>query len=485
MWLYNSFTGKKERFVPREPGKVYMYVCGITAYDLCHIGHARAAVVFDVLYRFLRYQGYDVIFVRNFTDIDDKIINRAREKGLSWQEVAERYIEAFYEDMDKLDILRPTYEPRATEHIKEMQEIISTLIEKGYAYPTPKGDVYFRVRAFKDYGRLSGRDIEELKAGVRVEVEEDKEDPLDFALWKASRPPEPWWESPWGKGRPGWHIECSAMSEKYLGLPLDIHGGGQDLIFPHHENERAQSVAARGVEFVRYWVHNGFVQVNGEKMSKSLGNFVTLRDIYREFLPEVLRFFLLTKHYRTPLDFSFDALRDAEKGLKRIYETRMAITKGLSSSPRANGPGDGKIERRVEEACEKWKASLADDLNTARALGDVFTMVKLANRILQDKGLRRTREGAVLLERLQDAIKEAGEVLGAFWREPQEFLKGLKGFKLKKLGVEVEEIERAIYERQQARREKDFKRADEIRDDLFKKGIVLKDTPDGCIWDVE
>ncbi len=485
MFLYNSFTGKKEKFVPRESGKVHMYVCGITAYDLCHIGHARAAVVFDVLYRFLRHRGYDVIFVRNFTDIDDKIIKRANETGMFWKDVADKYIDAFYEDMEKLNILRPTYEPRATEHIEEMQALIEALIQKGYAYATPQGDVYFRVRAFKDYGRLSKRDIEELKAGARVEVGEDKEDPLDFALWKASKPSEPWWDSPWGKGRPGWHIECSAMSEKYLGLPLDIHGGGQDLIFPHHENERAQSVAARGVEFVNYWVHNGFVQVKGEKMSKSLGNFVTLRDIYNEVLPEVLRFFLLTKHYRTPLDFSFEALSDAEKAIKRVYDTRRSILEVLDTAPSGNIEVDETLAKQISDVEGKWEHALEDDLNTAQALGYIFTEIKLANRILQEKRFKKSKKAAQLLERLEKDITEAGKVLGIFAKEPEEFLNDRRSFKLKKIGVGVEEIERLLEERNMARKEKNFARADEIRNELAKQGIIVKDTPQGSTWEVE
>ena len=485
MYLYNSMTRKKEKFVPREPGKVYMYVCGITAYDLCHIGHARAAVVFDVLVRFLKYLGYEVIFVRNFTDIDDKIIKKAKETSLSWEEVAEKYIQAFYEDMGKLDILKPSYEPRATEHIKEMQDLIQVLIDKGYAYVTSDGDVYFRVREFDSYGKLSGRDIEELRSGVRIEVEKDKEDPLDFALWKSSKPGEPWWESPWGRGRPGWHIECSAMSEKYLGLPLDIHGGGQDLIFPHHENERAQTVAARDKEFVNYWVHNGFVQVKGEKMSKSLGNFVTLRDIYEKFLPEVLRFFLLTKHYKTPLDFSFENLEEAEKALKKIYEAKKSILDILSLNPSKDIPFPDDILKQVEEFDKKWKSALEDDLNTAAALGHVFNIVKIANRMTQEKKLRQSKNSINVFKKIYNSLNEIGDVLGIFYREPDVFLDELKTFKAKRKNLDIEEIEKLVKLRECARKDKDFKKADEIREQLQKKGVVIKDTPKGCIWDLE
>lgn len=485
MYLYNSLTRQKEKFVPREDGKVYMYVCGITAYDLCHIGHARAAVVFDVLVRFLQYLGYDVIFARNFTDIDDKIIKRANELDMPWNEVAEKYIQAFYEDMEKLNILKPTYEPKATEHIKEMQDLIQVLIDKGYAYATEKGDVYFRVRAFESYGKLSGRDIEELKAGARVEVGEQKEDPLDFALWKSSKPGEPWWDSPWGKGRPGWHIECSAMSEKYLGLPLDIHGGGQDLIFPHHENERAQTVAARDKEFVTYWVHNGFVQVKGEKMSKSLGNFITLRAIYEKFLPEVLRFFLLTKHYKTPLDFSYENLEEAEKALKKIYEAKRAIKELLDTNPSKNSPIPEEILKEVEEFKEKFKAALEDDLNTAAALGFTFNIVKIANRLTQEKNFKESKNVILVLNKILDGLNELGQILGVFSSDCDEFLEKLKNKKIERKGIDINEIEKLVLARSQARKNKDFKQADEIRDKLLNLGIIVKDTPDGSVWDVE
>ncbi len=485
MYLYNSMTKKKEKFVSREQGKVYMYVCGITAYDLCHIGHARAAVVFDVLVRLLKYLGYEVIFARNFTDIDDKIIKRANEMGLSCELVAQKYIDAFYEDMEKLNILPPTYEPRATEHIKEMQDLIGVLIDKGYAYTTQKGDVYFRVRALSSYGQLSGRDVEELRSGVRVDVMEDKEDPLDFALWKSSKPGEPWWDSPWGKGRPGWHIECSAMSEKYLGLPLDIHGGGQDLIFPHHENERAQTVAAREIEFVNYWVHNGFVQVKGEKMSKSLGNFVTLRDIYERFLPEVLRFFLLTKHYKTPLDFSFENLEEAEKALKKVYETKKSIQDLLAISPTKDIPVSQDIKSELHQFKDKWKKAIQDDLNTAATLGHVFNIIKLANRMTQEKKFRQSKNSVEILKEIYHEIDEIGGILGVFYKEPDKFLDELKRFKARRRDIDIGEIETLIAARQEARKNKDFKRADEIRDTLIKKGVILKDTPNGCVWDLE
>ncbi|MCJ7493900.1 MAG: cysteine--tRNA ligase, partial [Deltaproteobacteria bacterium] len=301
--IYNTLTKKKEEFLPLQKGKVSMYVCGVTVYDRCHIGHARAAVVFDVLFRFLRYRGYEVTYVRNYTDVDDKIIKRANQEGVSCQEIAKRYIQEYEEDMEALGMERPTHEPRATENISQIIDLVKKLVEKGFAY-TVDGDVYFSVEKFSSYGKLSGRDLEEMRAGARVEVDERKNNPLDFALWKSSKPGEPEWDSPWGRGRPGWHIECSAMSQRYLGESFDIHGGGQDLIFPHHENEIAQSEAATGKPFVRFWVHNGFVNINHEKMSKSLGNILAIRDLLQDHHPEVLRLFLLSNHYRSPVDFS-------------------------------------------------------------------------------------------------------------------------------------------------------------------------------------
>ncbi|MFW5900083.1 MAG: cysteine--tRNA ligase, partial [Desulfovermiculus sp.] len=451
-----------------------------------HIGHARAAVVFDVLVRYLRFAGYQVTFVRNFTDVDDKIINRAREEGIDSQAVAKKYIQAFYEDMDRLNILRPDYEPRATEHIQDMQEVITTLIDKGFAYATPSGDVYFRVRSFPDYGRLSGRNIEELQSGARIEPGQEKEDPLDFALWKKAKPDEPAWPSPWGQGRPGWHIECSAMSQRFMDLPLDIHGGGQDLIFPHHENERAQSIAASGHDFVRYWMHNGFVQVKSEKMSKSLGNFVTLRDIYAHFLPEVLRFFLLSQHYRSPLDFSFEGLQEAEKGLKRVYQTQKHL-ESMTPAP-ANGQGQNlpaEITQEIRDASSHWQNSLEDDLNTAAALGAAFSLVRLANRILEDKQWRKAADAGQAFHSILTTLQDLGQVLGLFSQKSSEFLLDLRSCRAARAGVDLSEVEKLIAKRQEARKKKDFAQADSIRDHLIQLGVSVQDTPDGPVWDLE
>jgi len=484
MQFYNTLTHSKEEFVPREPGKIKMYVCGITAYDLCHIGHARAAVVFDVLVRFLRSQGYDVLFARNFTDVDDKIINRARELGLPSEEVAEKYIQAFYQDMDRLEVLRADLEPRATEHIQDMQDLILVLLDKGHAYVTPSGDVYFKVRSFPDYGRLSGRNIEELKSGARIEPGEDKEDPLDFALWKEAKPDEPSWPSPWGKGRPGWHIECSAMSERFLGLPLDIHGGGQDLAFPHHENERAQSTAAKGTEFVNYWLHNGFVKVSSEKMSKSLGNFVTIRDIFEHYLPETLRFFLLSKHYRSPLDFTWEGMDEAEKGLKRIYQTKLLMDAALKRTSGSRAPLPQDIQDGLDQNITQWKSSLEDDLNTAGAMGHVFNLVRLANRILEDKTLIKSDQAREALTRIQTSVGELGQILGLFGQDAEGFLHRLRQLRARRREIDPTEVDDLIRKRQSARQDKDFQQADTIRDQLSRMGVEIQDTPEGTKWDV-
>ncbi len=484
MLLYNSMTRQKEEFVPVREGRVNMYVCGITAYDLCHIGHARSAVVFDVLVRHLRSRGLAVKFVRNFTDVDDKIIKRAAEEGAAPGDIADKYINAFYEDMDRLGILRPDEEPRCTEYIDQMQILAQRLIDKGHAYATASGDVYFRVRSKKDYGRLSGRDIEEMRSGARVAPGEDKEDPLDFALWKAAKPGEPQWDGPWGPGRPGWHLECSAMSESLMELPLDIHGGGRDLIFPHHENEIAQSEAAVDGEFCRWWVHNGFVQINTEKMSKSLGNFVTIRDIYEKYLPETLRFFLVSSHYRSPLDYSDAALDEAEKGLRRIYAALAQIDVHLARKKWSGATLPQDVAAELAKAENDWKATMDDDLNTAAAMGCVFTMVRLANRVMEDKALGKCKDTPEFLTRITDALAGFGEILGVPASEPQTFLAALRDCKVARKGLAPAKIEDLMQQRQTARKEKDFARADAIRDELAAMDVEVMDTPQGPVWDV-
>lgn len=484
MQLYNTMTRAKEPFVPRVPGKVAMYVCGITAYDLCHIGHARSSVVFDVLVRYLRHIGNDVTFVRNFTDVDDKIIKKANAEGASSTEIAERYIAAFYEDMDKLGILRPDAEPKATEYIGEMAALAQRLIDGGHAYRTPSGDVYFRVRSFAGYGKLSGRDVEDMRAGARVAPGEEKEDPLDFALWKASKPGEPVWESPFGPGRPGWHLECSAMSEKLLGMPIDIHGGGQDLIFPHHENEIAQSEAAIGGEFCRYWVHNGFVRINTEKMSKSLGNFITIRDIYARYLPEVLRFFLLSSQYRSPLDYSDQGLDEAEKGIKRVYAAKVQMEQALTRAKWSETRLPADVLEELARHEEGFTAAMDDDLNTAQAMGHVFGAVRLAGRLMDDKTLGKSRETADILRRILDALAVWATILGVLGSDSQRFLAELKACRLMRLGIDASRVDNLVAERQEARKTKDFARSDAIRDELAGLGVTVMDTPTGPQWDV-
>ena len=483
MLIYNTLGRKKEEFVPAQAGKANMYVCGITAYDLCHIGHARSALVFDVFSRQLRHMGLEVRFVRNFTDVDDKIINRANKEGRDWREVAQTYITAFHEDMDRLGVLRADEEPRATDYIPQIQAICSTLIESGKAYPTPSGDVYFRVRAYEPYGKLSGRSLDDLLSGARVAPGEEKEDPLDFALWKAAKPGEPFWESPWGKGRPGWHIECSAMSQPYL--PLDIHGGGQDLIFPHHENEIAQSEAACACSLARDWVHNGFVQVNAEKMSKSLGNFKTIRDILENYLPETLRFFLLGKHYRSPIDFTADSMDEAEKAQHRVYTALNEARKALARDKWKKSPLPPEMAEEWAALPKAFDAALEDDINTAQALGQVFAQVRLVNRLLEDKGLRAGEAGRDLLQEFLARAKEWEHRLGLFGLDPQAFLAELRSQRARRANIDVARVEELMVARQEARASKDFARSDSLRQEITDLGVSVRDTPEGQVWDLE
>ncbi|MUM77226.1 cysteine--tRNA ligase [Pseudodesulfovibrio sp. F-1] len=484
MRLYNTLARKKQEFIPANGNAVNMYVCGITAYDLCHIGHARSSVVFDVLFRYLRHKGYDVTFIRNFTDIDDKIIKRANETGAEAGEVAERFIGEFYVDMDRLGVQRASVEPRCTEHIPEMIAMTEQLISQGNAYATPSGDVYFRVRSFAAYGRLSGRNIDELESGARIDPSEEKQDPLDFALWKAAKPGEPSWDSPWGPGRPGWHLECSAMSEKYAPLPLDIHGGGQDLSFPHHENEIAQSEAATGKPFANYWVHNGFVQINSEKMSKSLGNFFTIRDILEKFLPESLRYFLLTMHYRSPLDFSFDALEEAEKGLRRVYAALAQADAELAKTSWKKSPFPAELDEELAAIEGHWDEAMEDDMNTAGALGHIFSAVRLIGRVAEDKNWRKSEGGREFFLRAKAAMVRWSAVLGVFGHDPAEFLAQLRDSRAARAGIDPARVQTLLDARQQARKDKDFARSDAIRDELAAMRVEVKDTPQGATWDV-
>ncbi len=474
--IYNTLTRKKETFEPLVPGKVRIYVCGITAYDECHLGHARAAVVFDVIYRYLKYAGYEVIYIRNYTDVDDKIIKKSNETGLPWNEITEKYILSYRKQMAELGVETPTHEPRATEHIPRMIELIQRLIEKGLAYPSGN-DVFYRVRKFIGYGRLSHKKIDELESGARVEVDEKKEDPLDFALWKGAKPGEPNWPSPWGEGRPGWHIECSAMSMKYLGESFDIHGGGRDLMFPHHENEIAQSEGATGkAPFAKYWIHNGFVNINAEKMSKSLGNIRSIPAILDQWDPEVVRYFLLSAHYASPLDFTDEAMANAQESLSRFYESLLK----LKQSP------TGKYTSIYKQTAFTFQSlfddAMSDDLNTAEVFGRLFALVRKLNRKLVQK-IYFTEEAK---KEFLESVQQLSSVLGVFSSDPVEFMERQRKRGLKKTSIGETEIKALIEQRERARQEKDFKRSDEIRGELASKGVFLKDNPDGTTsWEIK
>jgi len=457
--IHNSLTGRKEELAPIEPGRVRMYVCGMTVYDLCHIGHARAMVVFDVVARYLRWRGFDVTFVRNITDIDDKIIRRAVENGEPMEALTSRYIDAMYEDFDALGLERPDQEPRATEHMAEIIAMIDTLIRRGHAYAATNGDVYYRVASFAGYGRLSGKRPQDLRAGARVDVDEAKDDPLDFALWKAAKPGEPRWDSPWGAGRPGWHIECSAMSTSALGQTFDIHGGGVDLKFPHHENEIAQSCGASDAEFVRVWMHNGFVRVDDEKMSKSLGNFFTIRDAVERFRGEVVRYFVLSSHYRSPLNYSDENLAQARSALDGLYTALRGVT-AQDAEPDT-------------DAIARFTEVMDDDFNTAEALA----MLKaLAGRLNRAKMAGEPRKVAALAA----AMRSIGDVIGLLQADPEGWFKSSAG--VGESGLTDADIDGLIQRRNQARSAKDWPEADRIRTELTAAGIVLEDGPAGTIW---
>jgi cysteinyl-tRNA synthetase len=455
-------------------GKVGIYVCGVTVYDYCHIGHARSAIVFDVLVRYLRARGYDVTYVRNFTDVDDKIIDRAKKLGKETNALAQEYIDAFYEDMGRLGVLKADKEPRATEHIGGMIDMIHELVNKEYAYVV--GDeVFFSVEAFEDYGTLSGRKLDEMKAGSRIAVDEKKRHPMDFVLWKGAKPDEPQWPSPWGPGRPGWHMECSVMSGHFLGDTFDIHGGGKDLLFPHHENERAQSIGATGGGFAKYWVHNGFVTVESEKMSKSLGNFLTIRDALNMYPPQVLRLFLLSKHYRSPLDFSRAEVLGMQSGLVRIYRALQKIEEQLGSVEGSEGGKDNGEGRFAEH----FNRLMEDDLNTAGAIGLIFEKVREMNKLIQPHPGRLKEESRQRLLADRRNILAAGHVLGLLEESPQDFFAQLSR---DKADIDQEMVERLIEERTAARSQKDWAKADEIRDRLKEMNVVLEDGPGGTTW---
>jgi cysteinyl-tRNA synthetase len=475
--VFNTLKDSKEEFVPLHPGKVGMYACGVTVYDHSHIGHARGAVVFDMIRRYLVYKGFNVTYVRNFTDVDDKIINRANEEGVSCDEIAERYIREYEKDMKALGVAEADIEPKATEHIPEIIGLIERLVENKIAYVSG-GDVLFAVDRFEGYGKLSGRKLDDLQAGARVEVDEKKENPLDFVLWKASKEGEPAWESPWGSGRPGWHIECSAMNRAILGDTLDIHGGGKDLIFPHHENEIAQSEAATGKPFAKYWLHNGFVNIDQEKMSKSLGNFFTIKEVLDQFNPEAVRLFLLTTHYRSPIDFSDQNLKDAERARRRVYNLLQEVEDFLSGdegSADQSARPDSSVSKLVDDMFPRFEEAMDDDFNTARALGSLFEVVRSLNGFLKKTGGQRNAESSAMLLKFQQNMQTIGSVVGLFQDPPAQVLRGGG----ESSALSPEEIEEKISLRLEARKNKDWSEADRIRDELAGKGVLLKDRPDG------
>ncbi|BAU26142.1 cysteinyl-tRNA synthetase [Aneurinibacillus soli] len=462
--IYNTLTRKKEEFIPLESGKVKMYVCGPTVYNFIHIGNARPPIVFDVVRRYFAYRGYDVTYVQNFTDVDDKIIKKAEETGMTVKEVAETFIAAFKEDVRALSIQEATIHPKVTEHIPEIIEFVQGLIDKGHAYAAG-GDVYFRTASFAEYGKLSQQNIEDLQAGARVEVNEKKESPLDFVLWKGAKPGEIYWESPWGEGRPGWHIECSAMSKKYLGDTFDIHGGGHDLTFPHHENEIAQSECLTGHVMARYWMHNGFINIENEKMSKSLGNFILVKDIREQYPARVVRFFLLSAHYRNPVNFSKDLIQQATNSLERIDTAVRNLKHRLDSA--VAGTMDAEEQAKLNAFRGRFVEEMDNDFNTADAITVLFDMVREANRLIASEDATKA-----VLEAYLALFTEFGDVLGIAFGESDVVAEGPSD----------EGIDALIVERGQARKDRNFVRADEIRNQLQELGIVLEDTPQGVRW---
>ena len=462
MKIYNTLTKKKEEFVPITPGKVGIYVCGPTVYNFIHIGNARPMIVFDTLRRYFEYKGMEVNYVSNFTDVDDKIIKKSIEEGVCAHEISERYIAECKKDMEGMNVKPATHHPKATEEIDGMIEMISTLIEKGYAYEK-NGTVYFRTRECDGYGKLSKKNLDDLTAGIRIAVSDEKDDAMDFVLWKPKKEGEPFWTSPWGDGRPGWHIECSVMSKKYVGATIDIHAGGEDLVFPHHENEIAQSEAANGKEFSKYWMHNAFLNIDNRKMSKSLGNFFTVREISEQYDLQVLRFFMLSAHYRSPLNFSADLMEASKNGLERIV-TAVANLKHLigATTVEAMTEEEKAAFEKTNEFVAGFEKAMEDDFNTADAISSVFELVKYANTTANGESSKEYLEGVLGL------IVKLTDVLGLIVEKEEELL--------------AEDIEKLIAERQAARKEKNFQRADEIRNELLEKGIILEDTREGVKW---
>ncbi len=477
--IYNTLTRAKEPFEPKEPGHVRMYVCGPTVYDLSHIGHARVYVAFDIISRFLR-RHYKVTYVRNYTDVDDKIIKRARETRVAAEKVSERYIAAFRADMASLGCASPDVEPKVTQTIPDIVALIETLIAKGIAY-VAGGDVMYAVSDFEGYGKLSKRTLEDMEAGARVEVNTAKRHPMDFVLWKAAKPDEPKWPSPWGEGRPGWHIECSAMSHKYLGDGFDLHGGGRDLIFPHHENEIAQSEAAYGGTYVHTWLHNGLVNIDNEKMSKSLGNFFTIAQVLEKFDAQTLRYYLLSTHYRSPINFSDASLKEAEARVRYFYETLAKIAAHLATLQDA-GAADQSSHPYVAGMIERFDAAMSDDFNTPQAVGDLSEAFKIANEMLSRP--KNVAQEARVLRAIVDNLNNIGTVLGLFIEDPVTVLNRIDGRHVSLQGIDPKQVQKLVDDRLQARKEKNFAQADALRDELLRLGVVIKDGPSGTTWHV-
>ena len=465
MKIFNTMTAKKEEFVPMDKNEVKIYACGPTVYNYIHIGNARPLCVFDVLRRYLEYRGYNVKFVQNFTDIDDKIIKRANEEGTTYDVISKKYIEEFWTDANGLNFKKATVHPKATENIDEIIKLISTLVEKGYAYQA-ENDVYFRTLKFKEYGKLSHQPIEDLESGARIAIGEIKEDPLDFALWKGAKPGEPYWDSPWGKGRPGWHIECSAMNRKYLGNTIDIHCGGKDLVFPHHENEIAQSECANGCTFANYWMHNGYINVDNVKMSKSLGNFKTVREIANVYGYEVIRYFLISSHYRSPINYSLDIIEQCKSALERLYTCRDSLDFAIKNAAEETKENDAELIAELDKRREQFIAAMDDDLNTADGLAAIFELTKDINTKILDRDVSKA-----VCEHAAKLYDELCDVLGILYNRKENTLDG--------------DIEALVEKRQEARKNKDWATADKIRNELKAKGIILKDTPQGVTWTKE
>ncbi|MEH6543897.1 MAG: cysteine--tRNA ligase [Porticoccaceae bacterium] len=480
--IYNTLHRKKQEFRPIEPGKIQLYVCGITVYDYCHIGHARVLVAFDAITRYLRSQNWDVNYVRNITDIDDKILQRATDNNEDYTDLTARMIAAMHEDESALDILPPNHEPRATGHISDILDMIETLVDNHYAYSASNGDIYYRVKRFPEYGKLSNKNPDELLSGARVDSDDAKEDPRDFALWKAATADQVGWESPWGRGRPGWHIECSAMSTCLLGDTFDIHGGGPDLLFPHHENEIAQSEAATGKTFSHYWMHAGAVRVDNEKMSKSLNNFFTIREVLEKYHPEVVRYFLLSSHYRSPINYSEDNLIEARQGLERFYFAlqNFAEVPACALTDMALGDGSGDDDNNNKEASyyQRFVEAMDDDFNTREAFSVMYDMVRELNTVARDDNTQAQAQVQIRTQTLAAELKALGEILGILKANPAEFLQGSADTS----AISSAEIDALVAERNQAKQDKQYQRSDEIRQQLAEQGVVLEDSREGTRW---